>query len=220
MNEWSNVALEKIFLLVGRLGFPLIVTAWLGVFGFCVGMARVINKRLSRAVLVSSLIVGGLSLAAHLLDYFGTLKITPDLAVEANPIWRIVVDRLGLAVARWYGLTGKIMLAILSFEFFAYYISGRPRLLPNAARGFADFWGKYGEKAHFGSRLANFFAFLFALIGPFCFYIALLNALSNSELYMRMPAMPIMLAVYIIILASIYLFGNYLSWRLNNRQNT
>jgi hypothetical protein len=183
-------------------------------------MARAIKKRLHRAMFISSLIVGGLSLAAHLLDYFGTLRITPDLAVEANPIWRIVVDKLGLTVARWYGLTGKIMLAVLSFEFFAYYLSSRTRLLPNTARGFVDFWGKYGENAHFGSRLANFFAFLFALIGPFCFYIALLNALSTSELYMRIPAMPIMLAVYIMILTSIYLVGNYLSWRHNNRKNT
>ena len=217
MNDWTNGAIEKIFILVGRLGFPLIIGAWLTVFGFCIGMALVIKKRLPRAVLISSLIIGGLSLAAHLLDYFGTLRITPDLAVEANPIWRIVVDRLGLTAARWYGLTGKIMLAVLSFEFFAYYISGRARLLPKAARGFVDFWGKYGENAHSGSRLANFFAFLFALIGPFCFYIALLNALSDSRDYDRMPAMPIALAAYIIILAVIYLYGNYSSWRKTHR---
>jgi len=220
MNDWSNEAIEKIFILVGRLGFPLTVAAWLMVFGFCIGMALVITKRLPRTVVISSLIVGGLSLAAHLFDYFGTLRITPDLAVEGNPIWRIVVERLGLPVARWYGLTGKIMLAVLSFEFFAYYLSGRARLLPSTARDFTDFWKKYGENAGPGTRIANFFAFLFALIGPFCFYIALLNALSNSELYIRIPAMPIMLAAYIIILASIYLVGNYLSWRQNNRKNT
>jgi hypothetical protein len=219
MNDWSYQVLERIFSLVSRLGFPLIVCAWIVTAAAVIVMARVLKRSLRAAVTIPSLIVGGISLAAHLLDYLGTLKITPDLAVEANPIWRIVVERLGLAVARWYGLTGKIMLAVLSFEFFAYYLVSRSRLLPAAARGFSDFWKKYGQSAHPGTRLANFFAFLFALIGPFCFYIAFLNAISDSRYYDRLPAMPVALGAYIFVLAVIYLLGNYLSWRASRLNN-
>ena len=213
MNEWSYRALERIFELVSRLGLPLIVAAWLLTAITTAVMVLVLKRTRLSDVLLPSLIVGFLSLAAHLFDYAGTLRISPDLAVEANPIWRIVVERLGLTVARWYGLTGKIMLSALSFEFFAYYLTGRSRLLPETARGFFDFWKKYGQRSSSGTRLANFFAFLFSLIGPFCFYIALLNALSDSRYYDRMPAMPIALVAYITVLVVLYLVGNFISWR-------
>jgi len=213
MNEWSYRALDRIFELVGRLGFPLIVAAWLITAITVAVMVRVLKRTRLSDVLLPSLIVGFLSLAAHLLDYAGTLRISPDLAVEANPIWRIVVERLGLTVARWYGLTGKIMLSVLSFEFFVYYLTGRSRLLPETARGFSDFWKKYGQRSGSGTRLANFFAFLLSLIGPFCFYIALLNALSDSRYYDRMPAMPIALIAYLMVLVVLYLVGNFVSWR-------
>lgn len=53
-----------------------------------------------RKVWVPSLIVGAISLAAHLFDYYVTLRLSPALAQEANPIWRIVVDNFGIDIAK------------------------------------------------------------------------------------------------------------------------
>jgi hypothetical protein len=213
VNNWAYENLERVFAWVGRLGLPLIIGAWMTVFAGMIGMVLVLRKRRLRGKLMPALAVGIASLAAHLLDYFGTLRITSNLAAEANPIWRIVLDRLGLSAAHWYGLTGKIILAVLSFEFFTYYLIGREKLMPPQARDFYDFWRNFGWSVRSSERLVNFFAFLFALIGPFCFYVAFLNSISDSDLYGRMPAMPVMLFIYIFILTIVYLYGNYRSYR-------
>ncbi len=46
-------------------------------------------------------------------------------------------------------------------------------------------------------NLVNFFGFSFALLGPFFFYVALLNGLIESPIYLRFPAMPLVLALYL-----------------------
>ena len=167
-----------------------------------------------------SLIVGIVSLIAHMVDFFGTLRVCPDLSFEANPIWCVVVDKMGLVLARWYGFTGKVLLAVIGFEFFAYYLIQREKLIPDKVRGFFSFWNNFGMKQDSKkiirfANIKNFFAFLFALVGPFCLYIALLNSITDSELYMRMPSMPLMLLLYIIILTLVYLFGNYWAAKRN-----
>lgn len=91
--------MEKAFALVERLGLPLAIAAWATVFLAAIGLAVVLRGRSLRGVLVPALIVGVVGLAAHLLDYFVTLRISPDLAMEANPIWRIALDHFGLRLA-------------------------------------------------------------------------------------------------------------------------
>jgi len=164
------------------------------------------------------LLVGGTALIAHLLDYSITLKVSPDLFLEANPIWRAVIDRMGLSFAIWYGLTGKIILSILSFECFAYYMIQRETLLPEKIDGFVSFlrnFGKYNSSKKWPSleNMTNFFSFLFAFIGHFCFYIAILNSLVNRDAYLLLPSMPVMLIAYLVILTFAYLFGNYIFFK-------
>ncbi len=146
--------------------------------------------------------MGSVSLCAHLLDYAVTLRMSPTLGAEGNPIWRIAIDHLGLPIAKVYGLTGKILLAVLAFEFFALYRIQRADLFPDRAEGFRSFWRGFGSAGAEHTRvrwrnLVNFFGFSFALLGPFFFYVALLNGLIESPLYLRFPAMPLVLALYL-----------------------
>ncbi len=221
MSDFNNLTydfLEKVLKFVAQFGLPMIVLAWSIVFLAAIAMIFVLRKRSLRGKWQASLIVGSVSLAAHLIDFFGTLKVCPDLSFEANPIWCVVVEKMGLSLARWYGFTGKVLLAIISFEFFAYYLIQRETLLPDRAQGFFSFWRNFGKKDSGKSairfaNIKNFFAFMFALIGPFCLYIALLNSITDSELYMRMPSMPLMLLLYLFFLALSFLFGNYWSFK-------
>lgn len=224
MSDFNNLTydfLEKVLKFFAQFGLPMIVLAWFMVFLAVIAMIFVLRKHSLRGKWQASLIVGSVSLAAHLIDFFGTLKVCPDLSFEANPIWCVVVEKMGLSLARWYGFTGKVLLAIISFEFFAYYLIQRETLLPDRAQGFFSFWQNFGKKdlsksAIRFANIKNLFAFLFALIGPFCLYIALLNSITDSELYMHMPSMPLILLLYLFFLTLGFLFGNYWSFKRKN----
>ncbi len=203
--------------IVAKFGIVVIIAAWLSVFVMAVVMIFVLRHHSMQGIWLRSTLAGSLSLFAHMLDFFTTLKVSPDLAFEANPIWCLVVGNMGLTLAHWYGFTGKLLLSVLSFQFFAYYLLQRKSLLPEHTSNFLSFWQNFGLKKHGRglsfANLKNFFAFLFALIGPFCFYIAFLNSITSDELYLRLPPMPLMLAFYILILTFVYVFGNYWSAR-------
>ncbi len=219
INEFTYCTLEKIFKIVAGLGLPLILTAWLAVLFLVIYLSFILKRYQSRKKIMPAIMVGGISLTAHMTDYFGTLGITPDLAIEANPIWRVVVENLGLRIALLYGLSGKIFLSILSFQFFLYYLTKRKECIPVQHAGFFDFWRRFGHEDSSPNSVSwlnikVFFSFIFSLIGPFCFYVALLNNIKTESFYYKLPAMPIALAIYMIALVVIFLFGNYYS--LNN----
>ncbi len=133
-----------------------------------------------------------LALTANLVDYFVTLRISPDLALEANPLWRNVVDRWGLRVAKWYGLTGKILVSLLAGQMFAFFLSNLHRLYPTRARSLAEFLRRMGDRSKTRrERLAalfTLFAFFFAGIQLLYFYIAYLNWVEYSR---HLPSVPL-----------------------------
>ena len=205
--------LYQLFDLVAIMGLPLSILAWITVFSGSIGMVFVLRMHSMKGKWKSSFVVGSIVLGAHLLDYYMTLKVSPDLFLEANPLWCIVVNKMGLKIALWYGLTGKIMLAVLSFEFFAYYLIHRESLFPKNANSFLSFYQDFGKEISSKrlnlSAMLNFFAFLFSLIGIFCFYISLLNSITDENLYLLMPSMPLMLFAYLFVLVLAYFGGNY-----------
>ncbi len=221
-NELTYRVLENLFVHVEKLGLPLVILAWLSVFLGFIGMCFVLRKHPMSGKWIPSLIVGGIALFAHLLDYFITIRLCPTLSTEANPIWNVVVERMGLGIAKWYGFTGKVLLSLLSFQFFAFYLIQRERLLPKKAKGLMDFWNKYGSAEKGKSLLRfrniiNFFSFLFALSGPFYFYIVFLNSITDEKLYMALPSMPAAGFIYLIFLTLIYILGNYWKFRKRNK---
>lgn len=203
--DWS-------FAMVERLGTPLALLAWLTVFGGALGMGLVLRGVSLRPVLVPSLVVGLLGLAAHLLDYFVTLAITPDLAMEANPLWRVVIDGFGLPIAKAYGFTGKVLLSVLSFQLFAWHLAHRRSLFPASAASFGEFVKRLGVGAPRLGNVRSFFAFAFALFGPYFFYITAMNVTGDRApaLYESLPSPPVAIAAYFVGLIGAY-FGSM--WR-------
>ncbi|MCP3954290.1 MAG: hypothetical protein GY697_19040 [Desulfobacterales bacterium] len=217
INEKAYSLLEQVLVLMEKFGLPLSIAAWITVFLGSIGMGFVLRKYSLHGNRNIALIVGVITLVAHLADYIITLKISPDLSFEANPLWRNIIDAFGLDIAKWYGLTGKILLAILSFEFYAYYLLHRKKLFPDTADNIVSFFCKFGSnKKDKGPNLVtvvNFFSFLFALLGPFYFYIALLNSFTDSPAYFLFPAAPIALIFYLVSLSLVYFFLNYRAFR-------
>jgi hypothetical protein len=206
------------FAFVEGLGVPLAILAWATVFFGAAGMAGVLARHSLRACFLPALGVGAFALFAHSLDYWVTLRMSPTLAMEANPIWRIVIDAFGLRLALAYGLSGKLLLSVLSFECFAYYLVQRERLYPTGADGLRSFWGAYGRtssgyEAVRWANLVDFFCFGFALLSPFVAYVALLNSLVNNSAYLRLPSMPAVLVVYLGALTASYPLVTYRAFR-------
>lgn len=173
-------ALDVAFAFTERLGTPLAVAAWVTVFGGAVAMGLVLKGRALRWT--PALVVGVLALAAHLLDYFVTLHITPGLQLEANPLWRSAIRAFGLGPAKLYALSGKVLLSVLSFELFAWFLITPKVTTPEFS------W----------KRVARLFAFSFALFGPYFFYITLYNWVGyvESPWYERLPSPPLAILLY------------------------
>lgn len=206
--EWS-------FAVVQRLGVPLAVLAWVTVLLSSVGMGFVLRGVPLRQVWGRAALVGGLALGAHLLDFFVTLAITPDLSLEANPLWRVVVDRFGLTVALAYGFTGKVLLSVLSFQLFAWHLAHRASLFPAQAASFTDFVRRLGEGAPRQGNVRSFFAFAFALFGPYFFYITLMNVTGDRapELYGHLPSPPVAIAVFFVGVIAAYFTTTWRAFR-------
>lgn len=213
----GNALLDQAFALVQQLGRPLAVAAWLTVFVASVGLGALVRRRDLTGCWPASLAVGGAGLVAHLADYVLTLKITPDLSAEANPIWRVVVETWGLELAKWYGLTGKLLLCVISAELFLLYLSGRAALLPKQAASFGEFVQGFGASSRWGS-IASVFSFLFALLGPYFFYVVFLNLHAEDERFAeRWPSPPVAIAAYLAALVGAYF---WLGWRAFRRQES
>ncbi len=139
-------------------GVWLSVLAWFWVAAGAVAMAYVLRNEGRHAVWRAAAIVGVVALVANLGDYFVTLWVTPDLRLEPNPLGRNVLEHFGRQVAKWYGLTGKILVSILAGQMFAFYLGNHERLFPAQARSFPEFLLRMGNRSRtFRARLAAFF---------------------------------------------------------------
>ncbi|HUK87854.1 MAG TPA: hypothetical protein VLT85_09335 [Terriglobales bacterium] len=214
----AEQALFRLMALVERLGVGLSWLAWITVAAGALLMAWVLRQERRRAIWVPALAMGLLALAANLADYFVTLHRSPDLALEANPLWRLVVDRYGIGVARWYGLTGKVWVSILAAEMAAYYLAHRHRLFPHQAGSLGHFVLQLGSRSRTrGERLSalfTVFAFFFAGLNLLYFYIACTNWLQDPEWLDRLPSAPVAVMLFV---AGLALAFALLTWRAFQR---
>ena len=215
LNDTAYAFLEKVMQFFELFGLPLSIVAWITVFAGSIGMLLVLRKHSLNEKIKLPLIIGLATLIAHFADYYITLKVSPDLSLEANPLWRNMIDSFGLNIAKWYGLTGKIFLSILSFEFFAFYMIKRKSMFPVAASNIVSFYQQFGKTQTIRKInvecIINYFSFMFALLGPFYFYVALLN--SDSLFQDVLPAAPIVLIFYLFSLTILYFMLNYLAFK-------
>jgi uncharacterized protein with PQ loop repeat len=200
--------LLSLLAVIEGVGVWLSVLAWFTVAGGAVAMFYVLRHERRRAVWVTAAIVGGVALVANMADYVVTLYRTPDLGLEANPLWHNVVEYFGLEMAKWYGLTGKIFVSILAGQMFAFYQANRERLFPVQAGSLTEFLFRMGNRSNtLRERLvASFtiFCFFFAGVQLFYFYIAYLNWLIHSELRNHLPSVPV--ALFLLLLSLILAF--------------
>lgn len=208
--------LFRLLALLERLGVWLALLAWLTVALGAAVMAYVLRKE-EAAVWRRASGAGILALAANLTDYFVTLDRSPDLAFEANPLWRNVVHHFGLPIAKWYGLTGKVFVSVLALEMLAFYLSRREVIYPRKARSLLEFLLRMGSRAGtFRERLLGLFtvfAFFFAWLNVFYFYIAYTNSLDNLAALERLPSVPVAIFVFVVILAIAFSIVTYRAFR-------
>lgn len=214
----AEQALFRLMALVQRLGVGLSWLAWVTVAAGALLMAWMLRRERRRAVWAPAIAMGLVALAANLADYFVTLYRSPDLALEANPLWRLVVDRYGIVVARWYGLTGKVLVSIIAAEMAAYYLAHRHRLFPDKAGSLRQFVLHLGSRARTrGERLTalfTVFAFFFAGLNLLYFYIAYTNWLQDPDWLDRLPSAPVAVVLFV---AGLTLAFAVLTWRAFQR---
>ncbi len=191
-----------------RLGVWLSLLAWLTVAGGVLAVAVPLRHERRLAVWVAALIVGLSAAVANLVDYRVTLALSPDLSLEANPLWRNVIDTYGLEIAKAYGLSGKILVSILAGLMFAFYLSNVARLFPKQATSPVEFLRRLGDRSENRRErllaLFTMFSFFFAGIQTFYFYIAYLNWLDDPHLADRLPSAPLAALLLIVLLAVLF----------------
>jgi len=221
VRGFSELVYSGLFWLYGlaaQLGLPLALLAWLTVAMASVGLALLLRQHSLRGHWRATLCFGAVSLAAYTSDITVTLFMSPDLELEANPIWLSVVESFGISVAYFYGISGKLLLLVVVCELYLLYRVQRSALYPPGGASFGAFWRGFGADARrlWGvrpARLLNFFAYAFAFTAPFSFYVALLNAFVDSPRYDDLPPMPVVLLVYLGGLAGSYPLVTYRAYR-------
>lgn len=196
--------------------------AWATVFFGALAMFRATRRLRGRGLWAAAVVVTLLALTAHLADYIITLQRSPDLALEMNPIWRNIIARYGLAVAKWYGLTGKILVSILAGQMTAFYVGNRSRLYPKAEVGFAGFLIHMGERSagwrDRAAALFTIFSFFFAGLTFFYFYIAYQNSLTdNAAALEHLPSVLVAVMSYVVLLCVAFVVFTYYGYRAEIR---
>lgn len=207
--------------LLEGLGLGLPALAWLTVAGGTTGMAYALRGEKRVAIWGPAVLVALVALAANLADYFATLHRSPDLSLEANPIWRLVVDHFGLTAAKWYGLTGKLLVSALAGQMYAYFLANRWRLHPIKAGSFTQFLRRLGNRSQSLQErllaLFTMFAFFFAGIQLLFFYVAYLNLLENPEAFEGLPSFPVSIVLLVALLGLALVALTYRDYKIATR---
>jgi hypothetical protein len=210
----SDELLTRVLAWVESWGVWLSGLAWATVFFGALGMLRATRGIRGVGVWTAAFVVSLLGVIAHLTDYWITLHRSPDLALELNPLWRNVVTHYGLGVAKWYGLTGKLLVSMLAGQMTAFYLANRLRLFPRAGGlGFASFVRHMGERStswrERGLALFTVFAFFFAGLTFFYFYIAYQNSITDPAQLDRLPSTPVAVLGYVALLGLAFVAMTY-----------
>ena len=209
---------------VEQFGIAPALLAWAVCVFAVVAMTFALHHERRVAVHLAGAGVGAIALAANLLDYFVTLSASPELALEANPLYGGMVAAYGVETAKLYALSGKIMVSILAGQMFAFYLSNIERLYPKRARTIVEFAFGMGNRARNTRErwvaLFTLFAFLFAGIQPLYFYIAFLNGIQDLALLARLPSATTAIAVTIVIVYAAFLVMTFGAYRVRPRIRT
>ena len=211
-GEWSYDIAAAIGAVVGQVGLPLAVLIWLALLAGVLSMHRRLKGEDTTPHRMVAGVVGGIALAAHLIDFITTLLVTPYLVLETSPLWGMVIDRLGHEAALLYGLTGKAMMVALSYQLYLWYRLQRTRLFPPPGDlSLLPFIQVFGTTTR--ANLVNFFSFAFPLLSPLMFYVVLLNTTQAPQLLSRLPSLPAVVLAWLVFLPVAYCQVSHQAWR-------
>ena len=204
-------ALEALAGLVAQIGMPLAVASWLSLLAGVLLMHRRLRDQSIDAHRPIAGAVGGIALVAHLVDFITTLMVTPSLALETSPLWVVVINTLGYQAALLYGLTGKALIVILSYQLFLWYRIQRTRLFPPPGEGsLRSFIRAFGGTRL--SNLGNFLSFAFPLLSPLMFYVVLLNTTESFSTLALLPSLPAVITAWMLLLPLAYFQTSHRAW--------
>jgi hypothetical protein len=206
---------------VERFGVVPALMAWIVSVFAVVAMTFAQRNERRIAVHMAAAGVGAIALAANLFDYFVTLGHSPELSLEANPLYSGMVAGYGVETAKLYALSGKIMVSILAAQMFAYYLSNIERLYPKRASTLVEFAFGMGSRARNTrerwAALFTLFAFLFAGVQPLYFYIGILNGIQHSARMAVLPSVTTAIIITIVFVYAAFLVLTYGAYRARPR---
>jgi hypothetical protein len=212
VSEWVAGGLEALNTLAARAGMPLAVVSWLTLLVAVLAMHRRLSSNDTEPHRTIAGVVGGLALISHLIDGIVTLVVTPTLSMESSVLWVAIIDRFGEQAAMLYGLTGKALIVILSYQLFLWYRIQRLRLFPpQGPHTLVSFARAFG-----GTRLenlGNFLSFTVPLLSPLMLYTVLLNTAESSTLLAMLPPLPAVALAWLVLLTVGYFQHSYRAWR-------
>jgi hypothetical protein len=214
----TDDALVRLLQWIQSWGIWLSWLAWATVFLGALLMMSATRGVRGRATWTAAFVVTALAIVAHMADYVITLRRSPDLALELNPLWRNIVERYGIGVAKWYGLTGKLLVSVLAGQMTAFYLGNRVRLFPRASglrpRAFAAHMGERSQTwRDRAAALFTIFAFFFAGLTFFYFYIAYQNSITDPATLDRLPSVPVAVGAYVLSLGIVFVEMTYRAYR-------
>ncbi len=225
MNNTAYEALAWVYDMVGAFGLPLAIAAWVTVGLAALGLALLLRRcEHAPGERRWAVIAGIVALVCHLQDLGLTLLVTPDLALEANPIWLAVIHAWGVPVSIAYGLSGKLLLSLLSYQLFALYLIQRRGLYPPSEDEavFRAFWKAYGAGPGLGpQRLlswTNLFAFVFPWVAPLMIYASVLNTTEHPSLLRLLPPWPVACVVWVGAVAVAWALITWKAWLRRREQ--
>jgi hypothetical protein len=193
-----------------QFGSALAIGETLGTAAIAGLIAWNIRTEKSRKIWLAGGLFALIALAANMGDYFGTLQMSPDLALEVSPIWNGLLKDTGLDFAKFFGLFGKIFVSIMAGASLVFYLRNLHVLMPKQQQPLSTLIFHLGERcSSFRERCLQFgtvFAFYFAAVNLFCFYVTYCNSLvTNLPALSQLPALPAAVCIALVLITAAFL---------------
>jgi len=169
-----------------------------------------IRNEKRRKIWLAGMLFTLVALAANMADYYGTLQVSPDLALEVSPIWNGLLKYTGFEFAKLYGLFGKIFVSVMAGACLVFYLKNVQRLRPRNPQPLRSLLFHLGEGCNASSQrwlpFATVLAFYFAAVNLFCFYIAYANSLVNDlPSLSHLPPLPAAVCIALALITALFL---------------
>ncbi len=202
LNVWIYGVADQVQSYLTRPGFVLAAATLVGAVVLALLLARALDWHAVLAEPAAPVLLGSATFLAQAVSLWSSLA---HGGADLSPLAASVARRHGLVAAGGYGMVWCFLAGFLSLELFAYYRANRNALVDEPP---ALFRGArlQDEKPRVTRRLLVMLAFFLSTLGPFWFYVVLLDATSTSIWAARLPALPLALMAWLAGTAAVLAF--------------